>query len=85
MAASDRSLDPVGLDWFDSMGGRLVLLDHSDAILGRWCAEHNVEWALQRPDFHLYGTATSAEGASGLLEALRDHLSPSQPVQGVPE
>jgi len=65
------------------MGGRLVVSDPSDAVLGRWFAEHDVTWALQRPDFHLYGTATSAEEASVLLAALRHRLSVN--YQGVPE
>ena len=31
-----------------------------------WFDDHGVRWALQRPDFHLYGTATDAAGAGRL-------------------
>jgi hypothetical protein len=33
-----------------------------------------VSWALQRPDFVVYGAATSAEAANGLLRELRSQL-----------
>ena len=83
--AADHALDIVGLDWFESMGGRLVVHDHSDAVLGRWFTQRSVTWALQRPDFHLYGTAASVEEASVLLAALRARLSVNYPDQGAPE
>jgi hypothetical protein len=75
----------AGLDWFESLGGRLVVLDRPDAILTRWFAERGASWALQRPDFRLYGTATSTEEASELLEALRHQLSVDRLLQGAPE
>ena len=42
-----------------------------------WFADHGVEWALQRPDFHLYGTAADRGRRRVLLAELRDRLSPS--------
>jgi 2-polyprenyl-6-methoxyphenol hydroxylase-like FAD-dependent oxidoreductase len=80
----DGAPNPSGLDWFRSMGGRLVVLEHPDATLGRWFADRNISWALQRPDFRLYGTATSSAEASRLLEGLRTRLSTDHPLQGVP-
>ena len=82
---TDRARQPAGLDWFESLGGRLVVLDRPDAVFTRWFAERGASWALQRPDFRLYGTATSPEEASGLLEALRHQLSDDHPPQGAPE
>jgi hypothetical protein len=61
------------------------VLDRPDAVFTRWFAERGASWALQRPDFRLYGTATSPEEASGLLEALRHQLSDDHPPQGAPE
>ena len=42
--------------------------------LTAWFREHDVRWALQRPDFHLYGTARDAAGATELVAHLRSHL-----------
>ena len=36
----------------------------TDPVYGRWFAEHDATCALQRPDFHLYGTAADAAGAA---------------------
>ena len=41
----------------------------------RWFAGHDARWALQRPDFHLYGTARSPAEAAGLLADLRTDLA----------
>jgi 2-polyprenyl-6-methoxyphenol hydroxylase-like FAD-dependent oxidoreductase len=68
-------VDPSALDWFESIGGRLVPLPRADAVAGRWFAEHDVTWALQRPDFYLYGAAANAADASGLLRDLRSRLA----------
>jgi hypothetical protein len=50
----------------------------------RWFAEHGTTWALQRPDFHLYGTATDAGGAVTLLTDLRARLAGAPHPRGVP-
>jgi hypothetical protein len=46
-----------------------------------WFATHDVHWALQRPDFHLFGTAGTTSGGDELLEHLRRRLgAPSSHV-----
>lgn len=41
-----------------------------------WFDRTGVEVVLQRPDFYVFGTATSLDGAGGLVGQLRGHLSP---------
>ena len=41
----------------------------------RGSSPHDVQWALQRPDFHLYGTAADVAGAAELVEDLRRRLA----------
>ncbi|HEY5888346.1 MAG TPA: FAD-dependent monooxygenase, partial [Acidimicrobiales bacterium] len=55
---------PEVVEWFATLGGVVVHVDDAD-----------VPWALQRPDFHLYGTAADAEGAGDLLAHLRQQLT----------
>jgi hypothetical protein len=62
------------VDWFDAIGGKVVAVDSTDPVLVRWFGDHGVRWALQRPDFFLYGTATDAVGAGQLLTDLRSRL-----------
>ena len=60
--------------WFDSLGGRVVVLEDPDPVFARWFAEHDITAALQRPDFYLYGTAATVGDATSLLSDLRRHL-----------
>ncbi len=60
--------------WFESVGGRVVALADPDPPSIRWFGEHDTSCALQRPDFYLYGTASTAQEATTLLADLRDHL-----------
>ena len=69
--------------WFATIGGKVVAVDGSDSVLGRWFGDHGTSWALQRPDFHLYGTATDGAGASRLLADLRSQLL-DPPLEGIP-
>ncbi|MHB1928522.1 MAG: bifunctional 3-(3-hydroxy-phenyl)propionate/3-hydroxycinnamic acid hydroxylase MhpA [Acidimicrobiales bacterium] len=68
---------PVGdtRSWFESIGGKVVPLPAPDGVHSSWFARHTVAYALQRPDFHVYGTAADAEGAAGLLRHLRSQLT----------
>ena len=77
-------LDATAAAWFESVGGRVVTLPEPGPNYGRWFAEHDTAWILQRPDFHLYGTATSSTGATALLDDLRHHLSNDTAQQGAP-
>ena len=70
------------IDWFGSIGGRVVTLDRSDPVSDGWFTEREVTWALQRPDFYLYGTATDATGASNLLSDLRSQVAPAKRLEG---
>jgi hypothetical protein len=82
---TDHSFEPGQLDWFESIGGRMIRFDCADAVLGRWFADHNAHWALQRPDFRLFGTANSLDEASGLLDTLRSQFSIDHRLQGASE
>ncbi len=65
--------------WFESIGGDVVALAEPDATYRRWFADHDALWALQRPDFHLYGTASDTAGAEELLVHLRHQLTVAAP------
>jgi 3-(3-hydroxy-phenyl)propionate hydroxylase len=69
--------DALGADdrvWFESIGGRVVTLAEPDDSFRRWFTEHDTTVALQRPDFYVYGTASSPAGATELLTRLRHSL-----------
>jgi flavoprotein hydroxylase len=74
-------LDPATNEWFASIGGHVVTVAE-DETLGRWFSEHDATAALQRPDFHLYGTAVSPAGAASLLAHLRARLVSRPARQG---
>jgi flavoprotein hydroxylase len=78
--ADVETLAPAAVEWFTSIGGRVVQLNACDGLECRWFAENDETWVLQRPDFHLYGTATTAPGASALLDDLRAHLTAAHPA-----
>lgn len=78
----DDPLDPELLAWFGSIGGRVLELTGSDGVYGEWFRSHDTAYALQRPDFHLYGTATTPAGAASLLGDLRHHVNSPPTPQG---
>lgn len=69
-------------DWFESIGGLVVHLPDPDPVYSRWFTERHTSWALQRPDFYLYGTAGSAAEASALLADLRCELASGSVLAG---
>jgi hypothetical protein len=60
--------------WFASIGGRIVPIDDDDRDHAAWFERHGVSWALQRPDFTLFGTANTSDEAVALLARLRARL-----------
>jgi hypothetical protein len=73
-----RDLDPGLVTWFSGVGGAIVEVgaDLADPLqqYDDWFERHGVVAALQRPDFHLYGTAATAAGVTRLLTAFRADL-----------
>ncbi|HEV7720130.1 MAG TPA: bifunctional 3-(3-hydroxy-phenyl)propionate/3-hydroxycinnamic acid hydroxylase [Iamia sp.] len=67
-AADPAPLDPELVEWFAGIGGTVVAAPEMDD----WFTRHDVRWALQRPDFHLFGTATDT--ADPLLADLRQQI-----------
>ncbi len=75
---------PIGLPdgpvrWFGSIGGAVVAIGAPDTAdvdgtYRRWFDAHGVVAALQRPDFHVFGTATDEAGVTSLLDELRRRL-----------
>jgi len=50
-----------------------------DGSYARWFAQHGVAVVLQRPDFHIFGTAPAIDGAAHLVQALRSALARDGP------
>jgi len=72
-------LDSSLVDWLDSIGGIVIDVRGAGADLAGWFVATDVKWALQRPDFHLYGTAVDVGGAAKLVEDLRRCLTAARP------
>jgi 2-polyprenyl-6-methoxyphenol hydroxylase-like FAD-dependent oxidoreductase len=70
-------LDPALVGWLESIGGVVIYVSSSTRDLAVWFEIHDVRWALQRPDFHLFGTAMDLEGAAALVTDLRRQLQPA--------
>jgi flavoprotein hydroxylase len=80
-AAADAAvLDPELIEWFAALGGAVVAMGDTSPALSAWFDQHDTHWALQRPDFHLYGTAADAAGADALVGHLRSHLAVGTPA-----
>jgi flavoprotein hydroxylase len=80
-AADVGDLDAGVAAWFESIGGRVVALD-ALAIDDEWWSGSGAAWRLQRPDFHLFGSATDAATATCLLIRLRDRLTAGASIHG---
>jgi 2-polyprenyl-6-methoxyphenol hydroxylase-like FAD-dependent oxidoreductase len=77
-------VEPDVAEWFASIGGQIVTVPTDTPVYDRWFAEHDCRAALQRPDFHLFGTACDPGGIASLISRLRSLLSPIDPAQGAP-
>jgi flavoprotein hydroxylase len=75
-------LDPALADWFVGLGGAVIELGTDAEDLAGWIASHDLSWALQRPDFYLFGTAADLPGVEALLSDLRQRLG--SPVPSAP-
>lgn len=62
--------------WFASIGGAVVEVADSPTLV-EWFERRGASWALQRPDFYVYGTACDDADALVLLERLRGHITAS--------
>ena len=77
-AAARSALTAADEAWFADRGGRVVSVDALDDLDGTyadWFAAHGVVAALQRPDFHLFGSAATAADVAPLVDALRTMLA----------
>jgi flavoprotein hydroxylase len=70
----DAVLDRDVATWFETIGGTVVTVADVPTLI-EWFDHAGSRWALQRPDFHLYGTATDAAAAVELLADLRARLT----------
>ena len=70
-------LDPALVAWLESVGGAVINVTRTARDLTAWFETHDVRWAMQRPDFYLFGTASDLDGATSLLADLRSQLLPT--------
>jgi 2-polyprenyl-6-methoxyphenol hydroxylase-like FAD-dependent oxidoreductase len=74
LTVDELPVDATEAEWFTSIGGSIVPVVDADPAYRSWFDSHACSWALQRPDFYLYGTADCATAATALLAALRHDL-----------
>jgi 3-(3-hydroxy-phenyl)propionate hydroxylase len=76
-----RQLTPELAEFFASLGGigahvaPGAPVDDVQGSYARWFREHVAGVVLQRPDFHVFGSAPTVDGAVGLVAQLRDALA----------
>jgi hypothetical protein len=70
-------LDRTLVDWLGTIGGAVVDVAGAALDLAAWFDAHGVRWALQRPDFHLFGAAADRPMAARLVADLRRRLAPA--------
>jgi flavoprotein hydroxylase len=79
-ADPSRHLAPDEAGFFARLGGVAAHvggpdLHDVDGVYARWFAETGVAVVLQRPDFYVFGTAPTPDGAGGLVAELRRSLT----------
>ncbi|MGK2947762.1 MAG: bifunctional 3-(3-hydroxy-phenyl)propionate/3-hydroxycinnamic acid hydroxylase [Acidimicrobiales bacterium] len=81
----DDALPADLASWFSGLGGSIVVVSREvdvDGTYARWFADHGCAAVLQRPDFHLFGSAATAGDVGPLLAALQTALThPTAPIQ----
>lgn len=73
-AASTEELDPQQVAWLNSIGGKVLSAEDLPKNLTDWFEQNDSTWALQRPDFYLFGTASDAAAASAMIADLQVRL-----------
>ncbi len=83
-------IDAETISGFAAIGGRPVVIGPADAlrdtdgIYSGWFAEHRCTAAIVRPDWNVYGTASTAAELTNLLRDLRDALdAPSEQARSI--
>ena len=70
------ALDAGLVEWLAGIGGAVVAVPDEASGPRRLVRRPTTcAWALQRPDFHLFGTAADASGAADLLTELQTQLA----------
>jgi 3-(3-hydroxy-phenyl)propionate hydroxylase len=75
------ALDPELRAWFASLPGITAHVGPEAALedegggYARWLSAHGAAVALQRPDFHVFGTAPRLDGANALVAELRRRIT----------
>jgi hypothetical protein len=72
------AFDPELAGWFAGIGGAVVDVRDHAADLRAWFDAHGIRWALQRPDFHLFGAAADLAGAAALVAEVRRRSTPKE-------
>ena len=67
--------DPELAAWLETVGGAVVVVTSAAPDLAGWFESHGVRWVLQRPDFHIFGSATDLDGAADLVRDVRRQLA----------
>jgi hypothetical protein len=73
-------LPPNGAAFFRSLGGVSAHVapggpvDDTQGTYAKWFTDHRVGVALQRPDFHIFGSAPTIDGTATLVESLQRML-----------
>ncbi len=76
-------LEPDMAEFFASLGGIIAQVGAVGEVhdvggdYHHWFERNGVEVVLQRPDFYIFGTATTAAGTNALVESLRRALARS--------
>lgn len=82
VTVDDEPIDAGTRACFEALGGKVVTLTAAGPVHARWFADHDTRWALQRPDFYLYGTARSATEAAVVVADLHASIQSSVSHRG---